>query len=64
MNSYFNLANFFYDISKKFKDDIALRYENQIVTYEELNKLSNRIANFFISKNIKLHDVVGIYNTK
>ena len=64
MNSYFNLANFFYDISKKFKNDIALRYENQIVTYEELNKLSNRIANFFISKNIKLHDVVGIYNTK
>lgn len=64
MNTFFNLATFFYEVSKKYKNDIALRYDNQNITYDELNKLSNRIANYFISNNIKHGDVVGIFNTK
>ena len=43
MNTFFNLATFF-EVSKKYKNDIALRYDNQNITYDELNKLSNRIA--------------------
>jgi D-alanine--poly(phosphoribitol) ligase subunit 1 len=58
---YFNLASYFYDISNKHKDLIALRYIDKNVSYDELNKLSNKIANFLLSKGVKTYDVVGIF---
>ena len=62
--SYFNLANYFYDIADKYDNKIAIRYEEIYISYSELNKLSNRMANYFSSIGIKAYDVVGIFNTK
>ncbi len=62
--AYFNLAQYFYDIADNYKKEIVLRYEDETITYEELNGLSNKIANYLLSKGIKPYDVVGIFNTK
>ena len=64
MKNYFNLANYFYDVSNLYKDEIALRYNNKEITYDQLNKLSNQIAHYFLYKGIRAYDVVGIFNTK
>ena len=62
--SFFNLANLFYIVSKKNKNKIAIRYKEKEINYDQLNKLSNQIANYFLSKGVKSYDVVGIFNTK
>ncbi|MCK9472195.1 amino acid adenylation domain-containing protein [Sulfurimonas sp.] len=62
--NYYNLANYFYDIVSKYSDQTALCYNNTSITYDELNKLSNKIANYFLSLGIKKYDVIGIFNTK
>jgi D-alanine--poly(phosphoribitol) ligase subunit 1 len=64
MDTYFNLADFFYSKVKKYRQCIALRYKDIYISYDELNKQSNKIANYFISIGIKRYDVVGIFNTK
>jgi len=64
MNSDFNLASYFYNIVKKSSQNTALRYEDKNISYDELNILSNKIANYFLSIDIKTYDVVGIFNTK
>lgn len=61
---YFNLAQYFYDVANKYKKEIALRYKDKNITYEELNSLSNKIANYLLGKGIKSYDVVGVLNTK
>jgi D-alanine--poly(phosphoribitol) ligase subunit 1 len=62
--SFFNLANLFYAVSEKNKNEIAIRYKEKEINYDQLNKLSNQIANYFLAKGIKSYDVVGIFNTK
>lgn len=64
MSTHFNLASYFYNIADIHKARPALRYKEKEINYEDLNKLSNQIAKFLISKNIKSYDVVGILNTK
>lgn len=62
--NYYNLANYFYDIASKHSNQTALYYNDISITYSELNKLSNKIANYFLSLGIKEYDVVGIFSTK
>ena len=64
MYNYNNLANLFYDVVDLNKNKIALNYKNKKVNYDQLNKLSNKIANFFLSKGVKKNDVIAIFNTK
>ena len=64
MTTYLNLAEYFYSSAKNFKNRPALRYKKQIITYNQLNKLSNKLANFFLSIKIERCDVIGILNTK
>ena len=64
MKEKFNLATFFYDVAKHNKNNSALAYRDKIITYDELNRLSNKLANHFLSIDIKLNDVIGIFNTK
>ncbi len=67
----FNNTNFKYDdtmyIHKLFEqqvlntpDDIALVFENQKLTYKDLNEKANCIANYLKNKNIKNNDIIGI----
>ncbi|MGJ0359107.1 amino acid adenylation domain-containing protein [Aliarcobacter cryaerophilus] len=62
--NYLNLADYFYDIANKYYSEIALRYKDKNLNYDELNKLSNKIANYFLDNGIKAYDVIGIFNTK
>ncbi len=64
MATYFNLAEYFYISAKNYQDRPALRYKKEIITYNQLNKLSNQLANYFLSLKIKRYDVIGILNTK
>ena len=41
-------------------DNIAVVFENQKLTYKELNEKANSLANFLISKNIKNGDTIAI----
>ena len=63
-NSFFNLANYFYSVCEKHKSQISIKYKDEEINYDQLNKLSNQVANYFLSKGIKSYDVVGIFNTK
>ncbi|MCU7835984.1 MAG: amino acid adenylation domain-containing protein [gamma proteobacterium symbiont of Taylorina sp.] len=64
LEKHFNLAEYFYELSKNNKNTIALRYRDNCISYNELNNLSNKIAHFFLSLGIKSKDVIGIFNTK
>jgi D-alanine--poly(phosphoribitol) ligase subunit 1 len=61
---YFNLANYFYDVVLENADEKALIYSNGIVSYQELNALSNQLARYFLSLGVLKRDVIGIFNTK
>jgi len=61
---YNNLGLYFENVSKENGNHIALKYEDQDLSYQSLNSLSNRIANFLIKKGVSKRDVVGILNTK
>lgn len=64
MKHFYNLANYFYFISKSYKHKIALKYKDNKISYVRLNRLSNQIANYFLSIRISSYDVVGVFNTK
>jgi len=64
MKHFFNLGSFFNDVVEKNKKNTALYYLDSQLTYNELNKLSNKLSNLLIKEGIKKRDVVGIFNTK
>ena len=42
----FNLGLYFEHVSKKFKSSIAIEYQDNEITFGELNDLSSKIGNF------------------
>jgi D-alanine--poly(phosphoribitol) ligase subunit 1 len=62
--SQYNLAKYFYLITYKYSKSVAIQSSTYKWTYSELNKLSNKLANYFLSVGIKAYDVIGIFNTK
>lgn len=61
----YNMAQFFYSIADKFKDNKAIIFvDHQFITYAELNHLSNKIARLLIHKGVRSHDVICIFNNK
>ena len=66
-NNYtYNLGQVFEKIISKKPENIAIITEdkNDNISFQNLNKLSNRIANFIISKGLKKNDVVAIFHDK
>ncbi len=57
---YPNLAEMFYDKTKKLKNKKCLLFEDKVYTYSEVNKKSNKIANILIEQDIGKGDRVGI----
>ncbi|MCM8830521.1 MAG: AMP-binding protein, partial [Candidatus Omnitrophica bacterium] len=45
----------------RYKEHPAVIFHSQITTYEQLECLSNQIANFLVDKGIKKGDRVGLY---
>ncbi len=53
------IENIFYNIVEKNPNAPAIIYENTSISYDKLNKLSNKVANFLISKKLN-NRVIGI----
>ena len=54
------IIDYFEDQVSKTPDSVALVFENQVLTYEQLNKKANILANYLRSKKIKNNSIVGI----
>ena len=60
-----NLAEKFYQISKKYKSKTAIISEDKKeINFKELNFLSNQIANLMVASNIKVSDIVCLSSKK
>lgn len=55
-----SIPKIFESIVDQHKARIALRYQEQTFTYEEVNKISNRIGNFLLSRKLKGKNI-GIF---
>jgi D-alanine--poly(phosphoribitol) ligase subunit 1 len=61
----YNLGLLFYKISSDRKNLPAIIFSRSgQVSYDDLNKLSNRMANYLQELKIDKNDVIGIFNTK
>jgi len=57
----YTIVDLFFQQVEKTPDDIAVIYKDQKLTYNELNNLSNQLANYLITtKEIIVGDLVGI----
>lgn len=54
------VTNIFDDVVKKYPNNIALKFENKEVTYSELNKMVNSIANKLRTMGVKRNTPVAI----
>ncbi len=45
---------------KKTPNNIAIKYKNSFLTYDQLNQKANQLANYLIMQNIKNNDIVAI----
>ena len=64
-NYQYNLGQLFDKVARENSDKTAINlFEGNDVTYNTVNVLSNKIANFLLSKSIGRNDVVVILNNK
>lgn len=54
------IINLFEEHAENNPDSIALIFEDEKITYKELNEQSNRLAHFLQSKGVKKETIVGI----
>ena len=54
----------FENVVRKFPDKIAIKKDNESLTFFELNKKANQLANYLIKEGIKKEDCVGILFNK
>lgn len=61
----YNLGLQFYSITAEAPDDSAILFrENEHVTFNELNSMSNKVARYLLDLNVRKNDVIGIFNNK
>jgi D-alanine--poly(phosphoribitol) ligase subunit 1 len=61
----YNLGLKFYSVSETFSKNVALRFHNGAkISYNELNEVSNQIANYLLKFGLKQGDVLAIFNDK
>ncbi len=58
------IIDLFEEQVEKTPDNIAVVFENEKLTYKELNKKANSLANFLISKGLKKNNTVSIFLDK
>lgn len=54
------ISQLFEDQVKLTPNKIAIKFKDTFLTYEELNKRSNQVANFLRNKGIKQNDIIAI----
>ena len=52
------------ETAKRYPQNIAVKHENEIITFEELNEQSTKLATFFCSKGVKKGDRIPIVAEK
>ena len=55
-----NLQTIFEENAEKTPNKTAIIFENEKITYSELNEKANQVANFLLANQIKSNDIVGI----
>lgn len=55
-----SLVDCFYDAVKKYPHYAAVSENGKTLTYFEIDELSNKLADFLLSRKVKEHDIVGI----
>ena len=58
------IVDLFEEQVTKTPDNIAVVFEDQKLTYRELNEKANQLARFLVSSGVKVGDIVGIYLNK
>lgn len=58
------IVDLFEEQVKKTPDNIAVVFEDQKLTYKELNEKANQLARYLIENNVKIGDIVGVYQKK
>ncbi len=58
------ISQLFEEQVKKAPNNIATVFENQKLTYKELNEKSNQLANYLLDNGVKQGDVIGIFIDK
>lgn len=56
-----SITDLFLEMVKTYPDKPAVKMENTTLTYRELDKRSNQVANWLISRSVKKETVVAIY---
>ena len=65
MSYIYNLGLKFKEVTAKYSDKTAIKFcDSSNITFSELDKLSDKIANLFVKKNISQNQVVAIQNDK
>ncbi|WP_186646711.1 non-ribosomal peptide synthetase [Fluviispira vulneris] len=55
------VTNYIIETVRKYPNKIALIENNKEITYEELDKRSNQVANFINSQNLGCENFIGVY---
>ena len=58
------IVDLFEEQVEKTPDNIAVVFEDQQLTYRELNEKANQLANYLVTNNVNPGDIVGIYLNK
>jgi len=58
------LQDLLLESANKFPDRQAVVFKDEIITYEELEKITNKLANILFNKKIKKGDRIGIFLNK
>lgn len=65
MNYIYNLGLKFKEVASKYKDKLAIKFcDGKNITFLELDKLSDKIANLLVKKKIQKNQVIAIQNDK
>ncbi len=55
-----SIKQIFENIAKNNSDNIALSFDNKILTYKELNEKANSLANYLIQHEVKKGDIIPV----
>ena len=64
-NLSYNLGQLFSQIAIKFKERVALKYpDHSVLSFRELDVLSNKIGNYLTQSGVRKMDVIFILNNQ
>lgn len=60
INKKYTILHIFRDVVEKYPERTAVNYNDESITYKELDNKSNQIANYLKNKEVSYNDVIGI----